>query len=96
MYASLLLLRIIRLRSLQANLIYLGLLTGRVPIVNVFNPSHVGIAAGSLPFDQVFDLDTLSEKIGLPVVQWHEVKDPESEEVENIGCWNTCKHFHAL
>ncbi|VDB86576.1 unnamed protein product [Peniophora sp. CBMAI 1063] len=71
-----------------ANLIYLGTLTGRVPIVNVFNPSHVGPAAGSIPFDKVFDIDTLSENIGLPVLQWHEVKDPESEEVEEIGCWD--------
>ncbi|KZV74816.1 hypothetical protein PENSPDRAFT_625212 [Peniophora sp. CONT] len=71
-----------------ANLIYLGLITGRVPIVNVFNPSHVGVAAGSIPFDEVFDLDVLSENIGLPVLQWHEVKDPDSEEIEEIGCWN--------
>ena len=58
--------------------------------------SHVGLAAGSLPFDKVFDLDVLSENIGLPVLQWHEVKDPSSREVEEIGCWNICVYHHPL
>ena len=79
-------------------MIYLGLITGRVPIVNVFNPSHLlsyHPDAGSIAFDEVFDLDTLSENIGLPVLQWHEVKDVDSEEVEDIGCWNICEYCDA-
>lgn len=51
--------------------------------------------AGSLPFDEVFDLDVLSDGVGLPVLQWHEVKDAASEEVEDIGCWNICERLFA-
>lgn len=66
------------------------MLTERVPIIGPFTPSHIGGDAGNVLFSDVFDVDYLSEKIGMPVLEWHEVKNlstPEPE-VEDIGCWS--------
>jgi hypothetical protein len=72
----------------QGNLIYLALITERVPIVGPFTPSHVGGNAGNIPFGEVFDLDYLSERIGMPVLEWNEVKNLSDPEIEDIGCWS--------
>jgi hypothetical protein len=72
----------------QGNLVYLALLTERVPIIGPFTPSHIGGDAGSILFSEVFDIDYLSRSIGIPVLQWNEVKNPSSEEIEDIGCWS--------
>jgi len=70
------------------NLIYLALLTERVPIVGPFIPSHIGGDAGEILFSEVFDIDYLSKRIGMPVLEWSEVKNSSSEEIEDIGCWS--------
>ncbi|THH12795.1 hypothetical protein EW146_g7360 [Bondarzewia mesenterica] len=73
------------------NLVYLAMITERVPIIGPFTPSHIGSEAGGIPFSEVFDLDYLSKAINLPVVEWDEVKDlsdPSSTEVEGLGCWS--------
>lgn len=70
-----------------ANLIYLGLITGRVPIVHLFNNAHTPDTP-SIPFHSVFDLDRLSNELQLPVIEWDEVKNSTSTEVEELGCWN--------
>jgi hypothetical protein len=36
----------------------------------------------------VFDIPRLSQAIGSPVLEWHEVKDSESEVVDDLGCWD--------
>ncbi|VDC00650.1 unnamed protein product [Peniophora sp. CBMAI 1063] len=69
-----------------ANLIYLGLITDRVPIVHVFNNVHN--AAPPIPFNWVFDIDRLSTDLQLPVIEWDEVKNSTSTELEELGCWN--------
>ena len=46
------------------------------------------IDVGTIPFGEVFDLDHLSRAIGTPVLEWHEVKNLSSKEVEDIGCWS--------
>lgn len=76
------------MQFVQGNLIYLAMLTERVPIVGPFTPSHIGGDAGEILFSEVFDIDYLSETIGLPVLQWSEVKNSSSTEVEDIGCWS--------
>jgi len=58
-----------------------------VPIVGYFVPSHIGGDAGTVPFGEVFDVDYLSQSIGMPVLEWRDVKDPNSKEVEDLGCW---------
>ena len=67
------------------------MLTERVPIIGPFTPSHA-IAGrhdvGNINFGEVFDVDYLSKAIGVPVLEWHEVKNLSNKEVENIGCWS--------
>jgi hypothetical protein len=71
----------------QGNLIYLALITDRVPIIGQFTPSHIG-AAPSIKFGEVFDVPRLRKSLGRPILEWHEVKDEFSQEYDEIGCWN--------
>jgi hypothetical protein len=66
------------------------MLTERVPIIGPFTPSHIGGDAGNVLFGEVFDIDYLSDKIGMPVLEWHEVKNLSTQppEIEDIGCWS--------
>jgi hypothetical protein len=69
----------------------MAMITERVAIIGPFTPSHA-IAGrtdvGNIPFGEVFDLDHLSNAIGTPVLEWREVKNSSSTEVEDIGCWS--------
>ncbi|KAJ7708791.1 hypothetical protein B0H17DRAFT_1030880 [Mycena rosella] len=73
---------------LYMNLLYLGLITERVPVIPYFTPTHVGGSAPTLAFGEVFDLPRLQKAIGAPILEWHQVKDPESESVDALGCWS--------
>ncbi len=64
------------------------MLTERVPIIGAFTPSHIGGDAGNILFSEVFDIEYLSEKIGVPVLEWHEVKNLSNPEIDDIGCWS--------
>jgi len=73
------------------NIIYMAMLTERVPIIGPFTVSHAiagRMDAGDIHFGEVFDMDYLSQAIGTPVLEWHEVKNSSSTEVEDIGCWS--------
>ncbi|KAL0572931.1 hypothetical protein V5O48_009044 [Marasmius crinis-equi] len=70
------------------NLIYLALITDRVPIIPVFTPSHVGAEVPPIAFGDVFDVPLLRKLLGKPILEWKDVKDEKSEEVEEIGCWS--------
>ncbi|KAF5368391.1 hypothetical protein D9758_002236 [Tetrapyrgos nigripes] len=71
-----------------ANLVYLGLITDRVPIIPMFYPSHIGYDVPPIPFRDVFDIDRMRKLIGKPILEWQDLKDPKSEALENLGCWN--------
>lgn len=71
----------------QGNLIYLALITDRIPILGPFTPSHIGDAS-EIPFGDVFDVPRLRKLLGKPVLEWHEVKDSSSEVYDEIGCWS--------
>ncbi len=64
------------------------MLTERVPIIGPFTPSHIGGDAGEILFGEVFDIEYLSKSIGVPVLEWSEVKNSSSQEIEDIGCWS--------
>ena len=69
----------------------MAMLTERVPIIGPFTVSHAiagRMDAGDIHFGDVFDMDYLSKAIGTPVLEWHEVKNSSSTEVEDIGCWS--------
>lgn len=70
------------------NLIYLGIITDRVPVVAMFTPSHIGGDAPVITFGEVFDVPRFREESGVPLLEWTEVKDPESDVVDELGCWN--------
>ncbi|KAL1951501.1 hypothetical protein VTO73DRAFT_650 [Trametes versicolor] len=71
-----------------ANLIYLGQITDRVPVVGMFTPSHIGGDVPPIMFGEVFDVPRFNEESGIQIVEWYEVKDPESQVVDDLGCWN--------
>ena len=71
-----------------ANLVYLALITERVPIIPPFTPSHVGWDVTPIAFGDVFDLPRMRKLIGKPILEWREVKKQESETLETLGCWN--------
>ncbi|CAE6482098.1 unnamed protein product [Rhizoctonia solani] len=83
------------------NLIYIASLTGRVPIIPPFTPSHVGSIGevGPLEFGDIFDVPRLADELGIHIVEWREVKHSildvhmteggVQSEVEKIGCWTT-------
>jgi hypothetical protein len=72
----------------KINLIYLGILTDRLPIIGQFTPSHIGGHVPPIDFGDVFDVPRLRELMQKPLIQWHEVKDRSSDIVEELGCWN--------
>ncbi|CAK5274284.1 unnamed protein product [Mycena citricolor] len=72
------------------NLLYLALITERVPIIPAFSPftsSHVK-SEEYVEFSEVFDLPHLEKMMKTKILEWHEVKDPYSETMEPLGCWN--------
>ncbi|KAJ6547863.1 hypothetical protein B0H10DRAFT_2170100 [Mycena sp. CBHHK59/15] len=76
---------------LYTNLIYLGLITERVPIIPLFTPMHVaeGPSHGpTLDFGDVFDIPRLQRALRKPILEWRQVKDPQSKSVDPLGCWN--------
>ncbi|KAI0690908.1 hypothetical protein BC835DRAFT_157933 [Cytidiella melzeri] len=71
------------------NLIYLGHITDRVPVLAAFTPSfHIGQESPIIGFSEVFDVPRFISDSGIPVLEWSEVKDPGSELIDEIGCWN--------
>ncbi|KAF5323560.1 hypothetical protein D9611_005638 [Ephemerocybe angulata] len=70
------------------NLIYLGIITDRIPIVAMFTPSHIGGSVPPIPFGEVFDVPRLREALRRPILEWWEVKNNSSQEVDELGCWN--------
>jgi hypothetical protein len=70
------------------NLLYLALITDRIPVLPMFTPSHIGGNVRPIDFGQMFDVPRLRSLLGKPVLEWHEVKDPQSEHMDSLGCWN--------
>ncbi|KAF8647058.1 hypothetical protein AX16_006893 [Volvariella volvacea WC 439] len=83
------------------NLIYLGVLSERVPIIPPFAPAdHISANGGVVPFSEVFDLARLSHNIRAPLLEWSDIKTlpsrnadassaPQNVPVEHVGCWST-------
>ena len=73
----------------QGNLIYLALITDRIPVIPKFIPSHVLADGhvGDLPFGDVFDVPRLASLIKSPVLEWRDIKTDETPVVEPMGCW---------
>ncbi|RXW14498.1 hypothetical protein EST38_g11356 [Candolleomyces aberdarensis] len=86
------------------HIIYLGYLTGRIPIVPPIIPAaHVTQNAGLLRFGSIFNLTTLRSALRRPVLEWSDVKifdingtftedyehnKPTDPNIEYFGCWS--------
>jgi hypothetical protein len=62
----------------QTNLIYLALITERIPVIPFFPPSHIADGDYSygptINFGEVFDVPRLQREIGIPILEFHQVK----------------------
>ncbi|KAK7005766.1 putative O-fucosyltransferase-like protein [Favolaschia claudopus] len=70
------------------NLLYLARLTERVPILPRFRPIYLKGKVSALDFSDVFDLARLRKELKTPILEWRDVKDPESKAIETVGCWD--------
>ncbi|EJT99009.1 hypothetical protein DACRYDRAFT_101597 [Dacryopinax primogenitus] len=70
------------------NLLYLSLLTQRVPVLGPFVPSHLSSTAGYIPFSDVFDIAHLAKSMNAPVLEWGDLKSVEEGVEEELGCWS--------
>jgi len=68
------------------NMIYLARMTDRVAILPPLM-SAIGVDA-TIMVSKVFDLPRLERELGHPVLEWPQVKDSHSTEVDSLGCWN--------
>ncbi|KAI5824666.1 hypothetical protein K523DRAFT_284615 [Schizophyllum commune Tattone D] len=76
------------------NLIYIGLLTTRVPVVPPFLANKHIAGDKLLPFGEVFDLTHLRAQLRVPVIDWRDIK-PSNETHEEIHCWALHKAMPA-
>lgn len=74
-------------RHFTVNMIWLGVLTDRVPILPPFAPFHIEQwdTAPAVDFGDVFDLPRFREAARISVIQWSDVK--VGKEVDQVGCW---------
>jgi hypothetical protein len=74
------------------NLIYLGIITDRIPVLPPFTPSHINIGASHrvppIDFGNIFDVPRLAKLLDKPILEWRDVKDEESDDWDSLGCWN--------
>ncbi|TDL27890.1 hypothetical protein BD410DRAFT_335189 [Rickenella mellea] len=71
------------------NIIYLASISNRVAILPPFEPSHMPLDAPPMTFSEIFDLPRLIEETRMRVIEFWDVKDPQSDSVDDIGCWST-------
>ncbi|KAF9478784.1 hypothetical protein BDN70DRAFT_723912 [Pholiota conissans] len=91
---------------IYVNMIYLGIISRRVPVVPAFTPHyHISLAAGAIPFGHVFNLSRARNELKQPLLEWMDVKyrpsstsikPPSSSEREQLGCWSTLNEGNQL
>lgn len=79
----------------QVNMIYLGIISDRIPVLPPFSPSHhISDEAGTLAFRDVFNLTHLRDVLQSPVIEWSDIKTPlkklgdPAASWETLGCWS--------
>ncbi|KAF7309550.1 hypothetical protein MIND_00325900 [Mycena indigotica] len=81
---------------LYMNLLYLALITERVAVIPYFTPTHVGGSAPTIGFGEIFDIPRLEKALGTRILEWHQVKDPQSETIDTMGCWSVWKGVQSF
>lgn len=70
-------------------LIYVGMLSNRIPILPPVSRTHHFSAPNfQLYLSNVFDLERLSESLRHPLLEWHQVKKRDSTVSEVLGGWS--------
>lgn len=71
-------------------LLYIAIQTGRIPILPPVTGSdkYVGPSESRLYLSRVLDLQRLSRDLGIPILEWWQVKKYDSPVVENLGGWS--------
>jgi hypothetical protein len=63
-----------------------------VPILSRLGPDlgHLfhGDTSAYLRFGEIFDLPRLSSTLGVPILEWDDVKNLTSDIYDEIGCWS--------
>jgi hypothetical protein len=63
-----------------------------VPILPRLGASHGHFSHAndmkSLRFGEIFDLPRLSKALGMPILEWDNVKNFTSDTFDEIGCWS--------
>ncbi len=72
---------------LKMNLIYLAIGSERIPILPPPSFTHHVEGREVIFFRQIFDIDALSESLQWPILDWSEVKAPDSKQWDTLGCW---------
>ncbi|KAG1840894.1 hypothetical protein C8R48DRAFT_751280 [Suillus tomentosus] len=65
-------------------------------IEHEFLSNHIDPSAPSFVSGEVFDVPRLSQAIGIHLLQWHEVKDPEGQFLDDLGCWTVWETHPSL
>ncbi|KAF7290982.1 Lysophospholipase [Mycena chlorophos] len=77
-------------------LLFLAKMTERVAIMDSFfpNPQHVGAGYDeehqpkNLDFSEAFDIPRFTKLTGVDVVQWSQVKNASTDDLDTLGCWD--------
>ena len=70
------------------NMLYVAFLANRTGVIPPFAPSHVSSTGGHPPFSEVFDLPRMASEIGMPLIEWQDLKSPNSVARDELGCWS--------
>lgn len=73
-------------------MIYLAMITSRVPVIPPFT-SDIGGERVPILFSDIFDLPYLRQKLGIPILEWSDIKDTalaadSGAPPDEVGCWN--------
>jgi hypothetical protein len=71
------------------NLIYIALLTQRIPIIPDFPPGHQGRKSGWVPFGKVFDTHRLAASLHIPILEWRDLKNESLPTEDHQYLWDT-------
>ncbi|KAH9931279.1 uncharacterized protein B0H18DRAFT_990914 [Fomitopsis serialis] len=74
------------------NMIYLAMITSRVPVIPPFT-SEIGGDRVPIPFSEIFDLPYLRTTLGIPVLEWQDIKNNNlaadlDAPPDELGCWS--------
>ncbi|KZT51339.1 hypothetical protein CALCODRAFT_487998 [Calocera cornea HHB12733] len=75
------------------HLLFLAHLSGRVPVLPRFTPTHFPKSAGTMRFSDIFDIPRLERALNMPILEWDDIKIAHENVSyvprEDLGCWSS-------